>query len=133
MKRNILLMFMLLVFTSTFAGEWKPNWKTVDLPNIEAIAYYDKHHSAQKSGNIVVWVYLNHGTPKQGKYFKKEKFLAEVQEWVLDCEKIEGSVATIRYTNSNDPNALEEFALVHPGGREIPTNKQIEVLCELNT
>ena len=133
MKNKILLIFTLSIFATAFAGEWKPSWKPVELPNIEGDTYYGKHHSIEKSGELVVWVYINHGSPRQAKYLKKKKFSAEIQEWVLNCKNTEGSVATIRYTNSTDPNILDNLALVHPGGKLTPERKQREVLCELNT
>jgi len=129
--KYILTIILTLTFSFTKANEWQPQWKNVTLPNIEAQTNIGLHHSKLTNGDYLFWVYLSYPEPRPAKYLSGKLFIAELQEWVVNCKELTGGIPTIRYTNNSIPGAYKDFALVHPGGKEHISSKQVGAICEL--
>jgi len=132
--KHIFSLLLLFILPLASAEEWEPQWIAVELPGIDADTYYAEARSAVDNGEQLFWIFFIQPKPVQAKYLSGERYLSELQEWVVDCVEKNGSIATIRYSNNSEPkNSWKNFVLVHPDGKESPTSAQVEVICGFNT
>jgi hypothetical protein len=114
-------------------AEWLPEWKSMSLPGIATKTTVAPHHSKQPNGHLLYWVYLTYPHPQPAPNHPERIFAAELQEWVVNCKKLEGYVPTIRYSIHTEPGEYDDFMLTHPNGRVQLSSQQIGAVCEFNT